>query len=77
VDVRTLNLQVIHQLNHILRPAGSTRSGFVALPVIAIVDRDDAMVLCDLRRDAGVEPSAARCRVTVPGDHDPLSPCVR
>ena len=64
---------MIHQLDDILRPAGAAGRGLVALPVIAVVDRHDAMTLRDLRRDAGVEPHALRVVRIAVHEHDPRS----
>ena len=80
VNVGALDLQVIHQLDDVLGAARSARRRLVALAVIAVVDRDDAMALRDLRRDAGVEPHALRVVGVAVHEHDPRSanrPCVR
>jgi hypothetical protein len=52
---------------------GSARHRFIALTVIAIVDRDDAMMLRDLRRNACVEPHSLRVVGIAVHEHDPRS----
>ena len=69
VDVRLVDLQVVHQLDHIVCPSRAAGLGLVALPVIAVVDRDDAVGLGNLWCDPGREPHASgRVRVTMDED---------
>jgi hypothetical protein len=71
VDVRLLNLQVVHQLDHVLCSSGTARLRFVAFTVIAIVDRNHAMRFRQCRSDAGCEPHPlGGIRVAV-NQHDP------
>jgi len=55
VDVGSLNLQMIHQIDDVFRAAGAVRLGLVAQAVIAIVQRHHAMVGRQGRRDAALE----------------------
>ena len=71
MNVRAGDLQVIHQLDDILRAAGAAGLRLVALAVIAVVDRDHAVMLRDLRRDAGIEPHALRRVGVAVNQHHP------
>jgi hypothetical protein len=73
VNVGAVDLQVIHQLDHVLRPSRSAGDRLVALSVIAIVNRHDAVPFGNLGRDAGVEPHALRGIGIAMNQHHPRS----
>ena len=71
VDMRLRDLQMIHQLDDVLRAARSVRLGLVALAVIAIVEGDDAVGFRERRRDAGREPHSLRGVCVAVHEHHP------
>ena len=71
VDVSFLNLQVIHQLDHVLGSSCSSRLRLIAFTVISIIDSDDTVGFRKSRCDTCSEPHPLRrIRVSM-NQHNP------